>query len=180
LTTKYVALLRGINVGGAKKVKMEDLRRLVVGLGHEDVQTYLQSGNVVFGSARADLAHVAAGLEKAIADHLGLTVTVLLRTHADLAKVLISNPYLDRDADLTKLAVTFLRDHPDPTHAAGMPIPKGETAVFTVIGREIYLHCPEGYGRTKLSNAYIEKKLGLPATTRNWRSVIALHDLLGG
>jgi uncharacterized protein (DUF1697 family) len=179
LTTKYVALLRGVNVGGANKVKMEDLRRLVIGLGHSDVQTYLQSGNVVFGSASADPAHVAAGVEKAIADHLALTVTVLLRTRADLAKVLVSNPYLDRDTDLTKLTVTFLRDRPDPARAAGMPIPKGETAVFTVVGREVYLHCPDGYGRTKLSNAYIEKKLGLPATTRNWKSVTALHDLLG-
>jgi uncharacterized protein (DUF1697 family) len=61
-----------------------------------------------------------------------------------------------------------------------MPIPKGETAVFIVVGREVYLHCPDGYGRTKLNNAYIEKKLGLPATTRNWKSVTALHDLVGG
>jgi uncharacterized protein (DUF1697 family) len=180
LTRKYLALLRAINVAGANKIKMDDLRRLFTGLGHTEVQTYLQSGNVVFGGAGEDPARLATGIEKAIVGELGLTVTVLLRTRADLKKVLSANPYLDREDELARLPVTFLADLPEPARVAGMRVPDGETAVFTVVGREVYLHCPDGYGRTKLNNAFIERKLGVAATTRNWRSVTALHDLMGG
>jgi uncharacterized protein (DUF1697 family) len=179
LTTKYVALLRGINVAGANKIKMDDLRRLFSGLGHTEVQTYLQSGNVVFRGTGEDPARLASGIEQAIADELGLTVTVLLRTGQDLGKVLAANPYLDREDNLTKLPVTFLAEPPAPRRAAELQIPEGETAVFTLVDREVYLHCPDGYGRTKLSNAFIERKLGVAATTRNWKSVTALHDLMG-
>jgi len=176
---KCVALLRGINVGSTNKIKMADLERLFAGLGHRDVQTYLQSGNVVFSTAATDPEHLPAPIEKAILNELGLTVTVLLRTRPDLAKVLATNPYLDRQDDLTKLHVTFLAKAPDSGQADAVRIPAGESAEYTLAGREVYLHCPAGYGRTKLNNAFFEKKLGVAATTRNWRSVIALHDLTG-
>ena len=183
MTAKYVALLRGVNVAGTNKVKMDELRRLFADLGHTEVGTYLQSGNVVFAAAPADAddrAGLAAGIEKAIADTLGLTVTVLLRTRPELEKVLAANPYLDRETDPAKLPVTFLAEAPDPERAAALSIPAGETGVFTLIGREVYLHTPDGYGRTKLNNAFLERKLGVAATTRNWKSVGALHELLGG
>lgn len=172
---KHVALLRGINLGSINKIKMADLTRLFAGLGHDDVRTYLQSGNVVF-SAGADPEKLAEPIEKAILDELGLTVTVLLRTGPDLTKVLRANPYLDRQDDPTKLHVTFLAEAPDPDSSA-VPVPGGESAEFTLTGREVYLHCPDGYGRTKLNNAFFEKKLGVAATTRNWRTVVALHDM---
>ena len=182
MTAKYVALLRGVNVAGTNKVKMDELRRLFADLGHTEVGTYLQSGNVVFADDAPgdDRTGLAAGIEKAIADRMGLTVTVLLRTRAELEKVLAANPYLDRETDPAKLPVTFLAEAPDPERAAALSIPAGETGVFTLIGREVYLHTPDGYGRTKLNNAFLERKLGVAATTRNWKSVGALHELLGG
>jgi uncharacterized protein (DUF1697 family) len=180
LTTKYVALLRGINVAGANHIKMDDLRPLFTGLGHGAVLTYLQSGNVVFAGPDGDPARLAHGIEQAIVDDLGLTVTVLLRTSPELAQVLAGNPYLDREDNPAKLPVTFLAEPPAPGRAAGLQVPPGETAVFTLAGREVYLHCPDGYGRSKLSNAFLERKLGVAATTRNWKSVTALHDMMSG
>jgi uncharacterized protein (DUF1697 family) len=178
ITVKCGALLRGINVAGANKIKMADLARLFAGLGHTDIQTYLQSGNVVFSTTTgADPENLVPPIEKAILNELGLTVTVLLRTGPELAQVLAGNPYLNHQDDLTKLHVTFLANAPDPDRASAVQIPSGESAKFTLAGREVYLHCPDGYGRTKLNNAFFEKKLSVPATTRNWRSVIALHDL---
>jgi uncharacterized protein (DUF1697 family) len=186
MTTKYVALLRGVNVAGTNKVKMDELRRLFADLGHTEVGTYLQSGNVVFAAAPAgtgrgdDRTGLAASIEKAITQRMGLTVTVLLRTRAELEKVLAANPYLDRENDPAKLPVTFLAEAPDAGRAAALSVPAGETAVFTLVDQEVYLHCPDGYGRTKLNNAFLERKLGVAATTRNWKSVGALHELLGG
>lgn len=180
MTTKYVALLRGVNVAGVNKVKMDELRQLFTGLGHREVQTYLQSGNVVFAGDEPDRGALVAGIEQAIGQRLGLAVTVLLRTRPDLEKVLAANPYLGIESDPAKLPVTFLAEAPDPGRAAALAVPAGETAVFSLVDREIYLHCPNGYGRTKLNNAFLERKLGVAATTRNWKSVTALHDLLAG
>jgi uncharacterized protein (DUF1697 family) len=180
MTTRYVALLRGVNVAGANKVKMDDLRAVFTGLGHAEPKTYLQSGNVVFGSAGRDPAALSAGIERALAGELGLKVSVLLRDLPELGKVLAANPYLGQEEDQTKLLVTFLAHAPAAGHVARLRVPAGETAVFTLIDREAYLHCPAGYGRTKLSNAFIEAKLNVRATTRNWKSVTALHGLLSG
>jgi uncharacterized protein (DUF1697 family) len=177
---KCVALLRGINVAGANKIKMTELARLFAGLGYPDAQTYLQSGNVVFSTADADPRNLASPIEKAILNELGLTVTVLLRTASDLTNVLRANPYLNRQDDLTKLHVTFLTEVPDPDRVSAIQLPAGESAEFNITDREVYLHCPDGYGRTKLNNAFFEKKLKVAATTRNWRSVVALHDLTSG
>ncbi|SCL53358.1 Uncharacterized conserved protein, DUF1697 family [Micromonospora citrea] len=174
---RWVALLRGVNVGGAK-VAMADLRRLVAGLGHDDVKTYLQSGNVVFGSTARDAEALARGIERAIADELGLTVPVLVRGGRELAAVAGGNPYADREDDPTRLLVAFLATAPERSAAAALTVPDGENVAFTVTGREIYLHYPDGgYGRSKFTNNYLEKKLGVVATTRNWRSVRALAEL---
>jgi uncharacterized protein (DUF1697 family) len=179
ITVKCVALLRGINLGSTNKIKMADLARLFADLGHTDVQTYLQSGNVVFSATGTNTKNLPPPIEKAIQRELGLTVTVLLRTGPELAKAVAANPYLSRQDDPTKLHVTFLAEAPDPGRAGSVRIPDGESAEFTLAGRDVYLHCPDGYGRTKLNNAFFERKLGVTATTRNWRTVIALHDLTG-
>jgi len=170
-------MLRGINVAGNTRVKMDDLRRMFTDMGNTDVQTYLQSGNVVFSSSQRGARKLETAIEKAIAAELDLQIAVLVRTHPDLAKILTANPYLDRETDLTKLPVTFLADKPDADKVAALEVPSGESAVCTVVGREVYLHCPNGYGRTKLNNAFLERKLGVKATTRNWKSVTTLHDM---
>ncbi|MEU9665817.1 DUF1697 domain-containing protein [Streptomyces bobili] len=175
---KYVALLRGINVGGHAKIAMKDLRELFGELGFDEVQTYLQSGNVVF----ADPAGAAPGelrerIEKRLSDGLGVPASVLLRTGESLARTVAANPYLDREDDPTKLHVTFLAERPTAEQAAGLQTPAGETAEFTLVGDEIHLHVPGGYGRTKLNNTFIERRLGIAATTRNWKSVNALRAM---
>ncbi|MEU7994077.1 DUF1697 domain-containing protein [Micromonospora sp. NPDC049060] len=177
---RWVALLRGVNVGGAK-VAMADLRRLVTDLGHQDVQTYLQSGNVVFGSTVRDADALARGIERAIADELGLTVPVLVRSGRELAAVAGGNPYAGREDDPTRLLVVFLATAPDPAAVAALTVPDGENLAFSVAGREVYLHYPDGgYGRSRFTNNHLEKKLGLVATTRNWRSVRALAGMSTG
>jgi uncharacterized protein (DUF1697 family) len=173
---RWVALLRGVNVGGTK-VAMADLRRLVADLGHDDVKTYLQSGNVVFGSTVRDAEALARGIERAIADELGLTVPVLVRSGRELAAVAGGNPYADWEDDPTRLLVAFLATAPEKSAVAALTVPGGENVAFTVTGREVYLHYPDdGYGRSKFTNNYLEKKLGVVATTRNWRSVRALAE----
>ncbi|MDM4722668.1 DUF1697 domain-containing protein [Micromonospora sp. WMMA1363] len=175
--TRWVALLRGVNVGGVR-VGMADLRRLVTGLGHKDVRTYLRSGNVVFGSAVRDPGALARGIERALADELDVTVPVLVRSAHEMTTIAGGNPYADREADPTRLLVAFLATAPEASAVAGLAAPAGETVAFTVTGREVFLHYQDGgYGRSKFTNAHLEKRLGVVATTRNWRSVRALAEL---
>ncbi|MEU6591968.1 DUF1697 domain-containing protein [Streptomyces sp. NPDC046881] len=204
--TTYIALLRGVNVGGSARIAMKDLRALFAGMGFEDVRTYLQSGNVVFRAPTASTsaaatatdsaaatasavpapagtqrpADLAVSIEKRIADDLGVSCTVLLRTGDSLARTLAANPYLGREDDPAKLHVTFLAQEPTAEQAARLAVPAGETAVFALVGDEIHLHVPDGYGRTRLNNAFIERRLGMRATTRNWKTVTALHELAAG
>jgi uncharacterized protein (DUF1697 family) len=176
----FVALLRGINVGGKSTIPMADLRQVFAGLGYENVQTYIQSGNVIFGSRQDDAELLIRDIEKAIAERFGKDVTVLLRTASQLDDVLTRNPFLGRQDDLTKLLVTFLAAEPDAESPQRLRPPAGETGELAVIGREVYLHVPDGYGRSKISNAFLEKKLGVAATTRNWKSIRKLRDLAAG
>jgi uncharacterized protein (DUF1697 family) len=176
----YVALLRGINLGSHNKIAMDHLRKLFVALGHHDVKTYIQSGNVIFKSPVDDKSRLAGDIEQRIAEELGVKVTVLVRTRDDLAEIVANSPFLSRESDPKKLHVAFLSDAPDPERLAGLAAPAGEPAEFSLVGREIYLYYPNGYGRTKLTNAYVEKRLGVAATTRNWRVVNKLYDLLSG
>lgn len=178
--SRYVALLRGINVGTATRIAMTDLRRLVTDLGHEDVKTYLQSGNVVFTSTATDTGKLARDIERAIAGDLGMTVPVLVRSGAELAEVMAASPYVKKQDDPTRLLVAFLSAEPSKAKVVALAVPGGETVEYTVAGREIHLHFPDGgYGRSKFTNAYLEKKLDVVATTRNWKSVQALRELAG-
>ena len=113
--TRYVALLRGVNVG-TTRLAMADLRRIVTDLGHEDVKTYLQSGNVAFGSTVRDAEKLAAGIERALTDELALTVPVLVRSGRELAAIAGGNPYADREDDPTRLLVAFLATAPTQVH----------------------------------------------------------------
>lgn len=174
--TVYVALLRGVNVGG-NTLKMERLRELSGELGIEDARTYLQSGNLVF-KARGAAAQWAKALERKLAGATRLPVTVIVRSEAKLGKIVAANPFLrEKGIDLARLHVTFLSQEPV---AAGLDklsaIPAGADR-FRALGSEIYLHCPNGYGISKLSNTAIEKALALRATTRNWNTVRELHEM---
>ncbi len=172
----FVALLRGINVGGRSIVRMGELRSLFASLGHSDVRTYVQSGNVVFASADAR-SHVAEGLERRIEEVFGLQVPVLLRTAEELAGVAAGNPFLGTIDDLAKLHVVFLADPPAPSAVARLDPDRSPPDALAVSGREVYLRLPHGAGRTKLTVEYFERALGTRATARNWRTVTKLLEL---
>ncbi|MFG3642284.1 DUF1697 domain-containing protein [Micromonospora sp. NPDC047762] len=175
--TRYVALLRGVNVGSTR-LAMADLRRIVTDLGHEDARTYLQSGNVVFGSSVRDAEKLAAGIARALTDELALTVPVLVRSARELAAIAGGNPYADREDDPTRLLVAFLATAPQKSMVDALAVPGSENVSFTVTGREVFLHYVDGgYGRSKFTNAYLEKKLGVVSTSRNWKSVRALAEM---
>jgi len=173
----YAALLRGVNLGGRNKVSMADLRELFAALGADDVVTYVQSGNVVFksGVGRAELRRA---IERRIRRDLGLDVTVVLRTKAELAKLVGGNPFAGSGRE-SKLHVTFLGETPDRARVRELERAAGESEEFRVVGKHVFLHLPGGYGRSKLSNAFFEKQLGVAATTRNWRTVTKLAELAG-
>lgn len=173
---RYAALLRGVNVGGKTKVPMAALRSSVEGLGFDDVTTYVQSGNVLFRAASQPEASLVRTLERTIRRTFDLDVTVLVRTAAQLARIEKENPYLAQRRDPATLHITFLAAR--PSAAARGELPRGiGPDELTVRGREVYLWCPNGYGRTKLTNAWFEQRLRTPATTRNWRTVVALGEL---
>jgi uncharacterized protein (DUF1697 family) len=176
MSTSYVALLRAVNVGG-KTLKMEDLRRVVSSLGHADVSTYIQSGNVVFRSARANPNTLARQIEERLARDLALETTVLIRSHQNLVDIASNNPFLSQRREPSKLHMTFLATKPTAEAAARLTVPAGEPEELSLHGHEVYLYYPNGYGRSKVSNAYIERRLGVPATTRNWATLLKLRDL---
>ncbi|HZT66607.1 MAG TPA: DUF1697 domain-containing protein [Acidimicrobiales bacterium] len=168
--TAHVALVRGINVGGRTKVAMADLRRLFEEAGCAPVTTYIQSGNVVFGHARP--AAVVAAIERAMRGELGVTARILWRSAGEMADLAARNPLPGRDE--TRLAVTFLEEPAGPEAVSSLEPERFAPDEFVVEGRHVYLHCPNGYGRTKLSNAFLERRLGSVATTRNWNTVLTL------
>jgi uncharacterized protein (DUF1697 family) len=181
IVKRYVALLRGINVGGRKMIRMDDLRSLFIALGCDDVRTYLQSGNLIFSSEVDKESRFAREIENRIARDLDMTVKVLLRSSDDLDRIVAGNPFLRRKKiDRSKLHATFLAQDPKPARVATMETPAGIPDELSLGEREIFLHCPNGYGRTRLNNAFVEKALGVAATTRSWKSVTKLRDLAGG
>lgn len=176
---RFVALVRGINVSGHKSVMMKDLRALMETLGAEDVATYLQSGNVVFRPADTDPDAWARAIEAKIRYQLGYDVAVLVRTAHELARVAAENPFISGGEDGARLYVTFLGAAPDPERATalGAGTAAGTADSFRLHERHVYLHCPGGYGRSTLNNAFFEKKLAVAATTRNWRTVTTLAEM---
>ena len=175
----YVTLLRGINVGGKKMLPMETLRGIYAGLGFSGVRTYLQSGNVVFESAEQDQAGLVKRIEAHIEQACGYSVPVFIRQAAELRRVLAGNPYLTgRREDPSKLHVTFLYQAP-PEEVWSRLVAPGDTADEFAKGEmAVYLFCPNGYGKTRLSNSFFERKINLPVTTRNWNTVNALYKMM--
>jgi len=171
--TSYVAFLRGVNVG-ARRMAMAELRRSSEALGLGGVRTYLQSGNVVFRSP-APATTVRRDLEQRIARDFGFEVTVIVRSHRELRRVVEGNPLADGRRDPSKLHVTLLASSPRPVRVDVASAPDE----FAVAGREVYLFCPDGYGRSKLTNALFERKLGVAATTRNWKTMTTLLAMAG-
>jgi uncharacterized protein (DUF1697 family) len=173
----FIALLRGINVGGKTIIPMPKLKSLFASMGLEDVSTYIQSGNVVFSSPTGDAQALAVAIEERIDEAFGLSMSVLLRTPGELAEIADSNPFLRHEADLSMLHVVFLSGPPEADAVAELDPARSPPDEFAVRRREIYLHLPNGAGRSKLTIDYFEKRLGVRATGRNWKTVTKLLEL---
>ncbi len=171
----YISMLRGINVSGQKKIKMEELKKLYKSLGFFDVQTYIQSGNVIFKSPEKDVSKLASRIRQGIKQISGFDVSVIIRTKDELEELIKNNPFTQKDA--SKLHVTFLSAVPTSVPVDEISKVKDKAEEFFIGDRAVYLFCPNGYGRSKLSNTLFEKKLKLSATTRNWETVKALFNM---
>jgi uncharacterized protein (DUF1697 family) len=177
IMTVFVALLRGINVGGHKRIRMADLVQLCTFLGFGNVRTYLQSGNVLFESPYGDPGRLSAMISKNISAKFGFTVNVILRTSDELRRIILANPFAKEGLDADKYHVTFLSGIPSEEFPGSRMKGKDGPDRYVIMGREIYLFCPDGYGMTKFSTPFFEKKLGVVATTRNFKTVNTLAEL---
>jgi uncharacterized protein (DUF1697 family) len=175
--TRYVALLRGVNLAATNRIAMNELRAVVEDLGHEDVRTYVQSGNLVFGGPSSGAKELAAEIEEAISDAFGLRSAVIIRTGPELARVVSGNPFSGRGPKPTSTHVMFLEDRPSPGAVARLDHERSSPDEFEVEGQEIYLWFPNGSGRSKLTVDYFEKGLQTRATARNWKTVLKLLDM---
>jgi uncharacterized protein (DUF1697 family) len=167
-----VGLLRGVNVGG-RTLPMAELREVVDSLGFDDVRTYIQSGNVLFSAPRSPKPAV---LEEAIERRFGLAVDVMLRSAAELRRVIERNPF--PDAERSRLHVGFMAKKPPPKDVAALDEDAFVPERFAVVGAELYLHLPGGMGRSKLPD-YVLRRLKVPTTLRNWNTVTKLAELAG-
>jgi uncharacterized protein (DUF1697 family) len=172
-----ISLIRGINVGGHNMVRMEALRGLHESCGLTCVQTYVQSGNVVFQTRLRDLKTIGCRIEDAIEKSHGFRPSVVMRTADELRDVAARNPFAGRkDVPPNKLIVTFLLGEPDAAGAERLRAIKAAPEEFHLSGRELYIYFPEGMGRSKLP-ALIDKAIKIPGTARNWNTVMALLEM---
>lgn len=168
----YLTLLCGINVSGQKKITMNELKRLFESLNYENIKTYIQSGNVVFSQDEIKEEEHVRLVEKKIAEKYGFEVTALLRSYPELVEIVECNPFINqRGISMDKLHVTFLAATPQPDYHDKIKDFVYDSDQFILSGKEIYVYCPDGYGKTKLNNAFFEKKLHVKATTRNWKTI---------
>jgi uncharacterized protein (DUF1697 family) len=174
----YICMLRGVNVAGHNLVKMAELRELLESLGFERCQTYIQSGNVVFDAAQGSDAEITEQITKGMAKRFGFAPGVSVRTAAEMEKVIERNPFVKmKGVDVTKLHVSFLSKKPEKSALKKLEALAAPVEDFRGVGREVFVHCPDGYGNTKLNNNALEKALSVSATTRNWNTVRKLHEM---
>lgn len=174
---KYIALLRGINVSGQKLIKMEDLRAIFANMGYKNVQTYIQSGNVVFEAPKQDLKKLTSRVEKGIDAALGYHVPTVIRTSDNIKEIVATDTFKKLKANEgTKTYVAFLSDAPTKEQVEYLISLNSVVDTFHVMGSEIYLIIDERHGKSIFTNVFIEKKLKMHATTRNWNTVRKLSE----
>jgi uncharacterized protein (DUF1697 family) len=178
--TTYIALLRGINVAGHKQVAMDDLRDLLTHLGLVDARSLLQSGNLVFrGGVRAG-ARLERLLETEAEKRLGLQTDFFLRTAEEWKAIVAHNPFRkEAERDPAHLAVMFLKDAPDSNAVKALQAAITGPEVVRAEGKQAYITYPNGFGRSRLTNTLIDKKLGTRCTGRNWNTVLRIAALAG-
>lgn len=175
----FISILRGINVSGQKKILMADLKALYESLHFKEVATYIQSGNVVFKSdSKLSDTQLAQKIEKSIRAKYNFEVPVIIRSIEEWEKAISQNPFTkEKNIDLKKLHITFLSEVPASENVESIKSTDFLPDKFIIKEKEIFLHIPESYGETKLSNNFFEKKLKVNATTRNWNTVNKLFEM---
>lgn len=176
-STRYVALLRGINVGKAKQVDMPRLQKVLSARGHEEVRTHLRSGNVLLGSRLAE-AQLAADVSTAIEEEFGLEVPVVVRTGDEIAAVVARDPFGAIATDPSRYSVTFLPEVPTAGKVADLPPAEG--GEYLLEGRELYLWLPDGVLKSPMGTWKWDRLLGVAGTNRNWNTVTRLGELAVG
>ena len=173
-----ISMLRGVNLAGHRKVQMSELKTLYESLGLGSVQTYINSGNVIFKAAGRDLARLGQKIEDAIESHCGFRSDVILRTPAEMREAIARNPFAARPGlEPGKMAVSFLAGEPSAEAVEKVLAIKAEPEELRISGRELYLYFPNGMGRPKLSMAQVERTLKTPGTSRNWNTVRKLLEM---
>ena len=176
----YIAILRGINVGGASMIKMPVLQKAFEDAGFRNVKTYIQSGNVLLNHQESEPGALAREIGEMLKRNLRMDIPVLVLALEDITGIFENNPFVNsRQKDISKLHVTFLASLPETERISKIEKDKYLPDEFYLLGKAIYLFCPDGYGRTKLNNNFFESKLKIAATTRNWKTVTELVRLGG-
>ncbi len=177
--TNKIALLRGINVGGKRKILMADLRELLAGIGFTDVKTYIQSGNIFFNlSNEMSDAEIADAIEKLISDNYGFDVSVVIRSVEEVEQAIENNPfYTGEEENITNLHLTFLKEKPSEENQLKTEEYNYEPDKFVIKNKDVFIFCEGKYHKSKLTNTFFEKKLKVSTTTRNWKTVLKLLEL---
>jgi uncharacterized protein (DUF1697 family) len=174
---RYVALLRSVNVAGHGRVAMDELRASFDALGYTDVTTYIQTGNVLFTTSSRSEASIASSIEQRLAEDFGDSPAVLVRSVADLRRVEASSPYAKAGANPARHHVTFLATAPSKAALDALRLPQSGRDELVVDGKEVYVYTPDGYGNSKYTGSFLERRLGVVSTTRNWNTVTKLCEL---
>lgn len=173
----YVAFLRGINVGGHRKILMEDLKKLFTELGYNAVRTYIQSGNVVFVSRKRPNT-LEKEVESAIMNKYGFKVSVMVRTANEINDLFNVNPFLSKNADIDKLYIVFLSEDPSEENMKKLLNIDFQHDRFQIIDKQVFVCYREKLSKSKLTNKVIETKLKVRATTRNWKTIGKLDEII--
>ncbi|MBI3285814.1 MAG: DUF1697 domain-containing protein [Burkholderiales bacterium] len=172
----YIALFRGINVGGKNSILMKELAAALEGMGARNVKTYIQSGNVVFQSAEENPAQLSKKMAVEIKKSHGFEPCILVLSRAAIQKAIAANPFAEAETDPASLHLGFLASRPESPDLVKLSSLKKESERFHLSDGVFYLHAPEGVGRSKLA-ASAEKLLGVPMTDRNWRTVCKVLEM---
>ena len=173
--TTYISILRGINVSGQKIIKMDALKEMYEDLHFNNIQTYIQSGNVIFQNTQSRQIDLGQIISNELTGKFGYEVPVIVLDTVELKEIIERNPFTsDEIKDISHLHVTFLSSKPERIDDVLIYQKKASEEEFAITEKAVYLYCPNGYGRTKLTNTFFENRLKVGATTRNWKTTIEL------
>lgn len=174
--SRKIAVLRGINVGGKRKILMSELKSMCEKLELQNVKTYIQSGNLIFNSDKPS-SELELDIEKTITKKIGFDVPVIVRTEEELKNSINNNPFFDENTDINQLHLTFFKARPNKQDIENMLALNCEPDKFKVEDKSVFIFCSGKYYESKLTNNFFEKRLKVSATTRNWKTVLKLLEL---